>query len=227
MKILGIDTTTKFLSVGFLDGNKICEYNLEMGRAHCRLLAPTLKRILRALKVRLKDIDYFACATGPGSFTGIRVGMAAVKAIAWSLNKPIIGISSLDILARNLETSNIVVPLIDARRNLIYSSAYNIKGNFFKRIKPYMLLSIAEFIKKFKQVKVTLLGDALNLYKDTILENLPSVNILDNDYWYPKGRSIVSLACQRIESNKIESAFSLKPIYLYPKECQIKEVDKK
>src|SRR3990167_8720388 len=104
MKILGIDTSTKFLSLGISEDDKIYEYNLELGRQMSDLLSPTIKKVLDALGWRINDIDYFACGLGPGSFTGMRVGIATVKGLAFSLNKPVVGISTLDILARNAAT---------------------------------------------------------------------------------------------------------------------------
>ncbi len=240
MKILGIDTTTKFLSLGVYDnanpvrntiynkgyskisnGAKIYEYNLDLGRRHSNLLMVTIKRVLDALGWDARDIDYFACGTGPGSFTGIRIGIATIKGLSFSLNKPVIGISTLDILARNAGiTDDPIVPIIDARRSLIYCSVYRKKNNILRRMMPYMLLTEEEFFKKAGNNAV-LLGDAVNLYKQKILENIKGATILEKEHWYPKGRSIVELALERIKNNKIDNPFELAPIYLYPKECQI------
>lgn len=147
MKILGIDTTTKFFCLGIYDGAnpvrntaypnrynlisngaKIYEYNLEVGRMLSALLIQTIKRVLDALGWQVSDIDYFACGLGPGSFTGMRVGLATIKGLSWAVNRPLIGISTLDILARNVKNSNSpVVPVIDAKRNSIYCAVYKNK----------------------------------------------------------------------------------------------------
>jgi tRNA threonylcarbamoyladenosine biosynthesis protein TsaB len=221
MKILGIDTTTKFLSIGLYDGKQIYEYNLETGRRLSALLVPTIKRILDALDWQAADIDYFACGLGPGSFTGMRVGISTIKGMSFTLNKPVIGISTLDILAKNVkDVEGYIMPMIDAKRNLIYCSLYKIKGNIIKRIMPYLLLTEKEFFKKIKANSI-ILGDALNLYKEKILSRVKGVTILDKDYWYPKGSNIIELARERIKAKKFLSSFKVKPIYLYPKECQI------
>lgn len=225
MKILGIDTTTKFLSLGLYDNNKIYEYNLELYRKHATLLTVTIKRVLDALGWQPGDIDYFACGSGPGSFTGMRIGLATIKGLAWSLNKPALGISTLDILARNAASLYAtVVPIIDAKRNLIYCSAYKkAKSGSLKRITPYMLLTEKDFFSKIKaKHNIAILGDAVNLYKQKLLTLLPHAAILDRDYWYPKPRHIIALALERIKESKLHSPFKIKPIYLYPKECQIK-----
>lgn len=225
MKILGIDTTTRFLCLGIYNDNKIYEYNLDLGRRLSSFVTPTIKRVLDALGWQIKDIDYFACGLGPGSFTGMRVGIATVKGLAFSLNKPVVGISTLDILARNAGiTAAYVIPIVDARRSLIYCSIYRNKFGQSARIKPYMLLTIDEFFEKAKlKDNAVILGDAINLYKQKILMHMKNVTVLDKDYWYPGGRNIINLAIERINSKKINSASEIKPLYLYPKECQIRK----
>jgi len=225
MKILGFDTSTKFLCLGLYDGAKIYEYNLELGRKNSSLLVVTIKRALDALGWDIKDIDYFACGLGPGSFTGIRVGLATIKGLAWSQNKPVIGISTLDILAKNAKANNgFIVPVIDAKRNLIYCCIYKAQNGNIKRASPYMLLSENEMLKKIKKNAV-ILGDGLNLYKENILKSKKDITILDRDYWYPKAHNIIMLALDKIKPKKLDNLFDLEPIYLYPKECQIKDAD--
>jgi tRNA threonylcarbamoyl adenosine modification protein YeaZ len=223
MKILGIDTTTKLLCLGLYDNHQIYEYNLEVGTRLSALLAITIKRVLDTLGWRINDIDYFVCGLGPCSFTGVRVGLSTVKGMSWALNKPIIGISTLDILAKNVKNSEgLIVPVIDAKRNLIYTSVYRNKNGRLNRIKPYMLLTENEFFKKIKSNAI-ILGDAAGLYKDKLLKNIKGVNILDKDYWYPKAHHLIILALERIKEKKMSTPFEIRPIYLYPKECQIRK----
>lgn len=223
MKVLGIDTTTKFLCLGIYGDNKIYEYNLEVGRSLSALLTQTIKRVLDTLGWQTSDIDYFACGLGPGSFTGTRTGLSAIKGLSWTTNKPIIGISTLDILARNVtDTDKQIIPVIDAKRNSIYCAVYKNKNGRMNRIKSYMLLSEKEFLK-YAAPNSVILGDAVSLYKDSILGNIRDVTILDKDYWYPKARNIIGLSLERIRDKKFDSPFDIKPIYLYPKECQIRK----
>lgn len=221
MKILGIDTSTKFLSIGICDNDKIYEYNLELGRKHSVLLVPTIKRIIDALGWDLKKVDYLSCGLGPGSFTGLRIGVATLKGLSFSLNKPILGISTLDILAKNSDRDGIIMPAVDAKRNLVYSAIYRKCAKVLKRISPYMLLPVDEFLKKARP-NSTLLGDGLALYKDEILKNVKGAYLLDRDYWYPQGRNIIELSFDQIKEKRFSDAFKINPIYLYPKECQIK-----
>lgn len=224
MKILGIDTTTKFLCLGICHNDRVYEYNLEAGRKLSGLIAVAIERAVDALGWRINDIDYFAVGLGPGSFTGIRVGVATIKGLAFSLDKPVIGVPTLDILAMNSgRQGGYAVPVVDARRGLIYSSVYRNNNGKYTRVKPHMLVSLDEFSRRTKAVKnAVVLGDALGLYKNKILSGMHNAVILDKDYWYPAGRNIISLAKEMIDKKKISSALALKPIYLYPKECQVK-----
>ncbi|MBU4346369.1 MAG: tRNA (adenosine(37)-N6)-threonylcarbamoyltransferase complex dimerization subunit type 1 TsaB [Candidatus Omnitrophica bacterium] len=226
MRILGIDTTTRFLVLGIYDNLNVYEYSLEVGTRLSSLLAETIKRVLDVLGWQAGSIDYFACGLGPGSFTGMRVGIAAIKGLAWSLNKPVVGVPTLDILARNINlTDRYVIPALDAKRGLIYCSVYKSKGQALKRITPYMLLSQGEFFKKAKNNSI-IFGDAVTLYQEKILNNIKGVSILDKDYWYPKPSNIIALALERIKDKKANTPFEIKPIYLYPKECQIRNIQK-
>ncbi|MBU3959087.1 MAG: tRNA (adenosine(37)-N6)-threonylcarbamoyltransferase complex dimerization subunit type 1 TsaB, partial [Candidatus Omnitrophica bacterium] len=176
MRILGIDTTTRFLVLGIYDNLNVYEYSLEVGTRLSSLLAETIKRVLDVLGWQAGSIDYFACGLGPGSFTGMRVGIAAIKGLAWSLNKPVVGVPTLDILARNINlTDRYVIPALDAKRGLIYCSVYKSKGQALKRITPYMLLSQGEFFKKAKNNSI-IFGDAVTLYQEKILNNIKGVS---------------------------------------------------
>ena len=227
MKILGIDTSGKFLSIGIWDNSKVYEYNVELSRKHSSLLTVTIKRILDALGWRPAEIDYFACGAGPGSFTGTRIGMAAIKGLAWALKKPVVTVSSLDILAQNAAASgykegSAVAVLVDAKRNLIYAGLYENRKGVLKQSAPYMLIGVNELRKKIRPGTV-ILGDALSVYRNELSAGIKRVSCLDKDYWYPQGRYIVLLASEKIKERKISNAFDCKPVYLYPKECQVKQ----
>lgn len=222
MKILGIDTTTKFLCIGLYVDGKSYEYNLETGRNLSALLVPTIERVIAAAGLKIADIDYFACGLGPGSFTGIRIGLATIKGLSIVRNKPVVGISTLDILAENVLTDNtLIVPAIDARRGLIYCSSYKREPGLLKRKSEYLLLSLDEFIKKFSKNAV-ILGDAASLYSDKMLARIKGAIILDKDYWFPRAHNIIELAKAQIKARQFSLALNVKPIYLYPQECQIK-----
>ncbi|MDI6605732.1 MAG: tRNA (adenosine(37)-N6)-threonylcarbamoyltransferase complex dimerization subunit type 1 TsaB [Candidatus Omnitrophota bacterium] len=222
MKILAIDTSTNFLCLGLSDGERLYECNLELGRRLSSLLIPTLEKALRVLSWRINDINYFGCGLGPGSFTGLRLGLATVKGFSWALNKPLAGIPSLDILAAQLKgEERPLAVIVDARRGFVYCGLYRNKNGRVKRIAPYSLLNEKELLKSLKDNSI-ILGNAVNLYREKILNKVKSATILDKDYWYPKAHNMIELVLERIRDKKISGAFDIRPIYLYPKECQIK-----
>jgi tRNA threonylcarbamoyl adenosine modification protein YeaZ len=222
MKILGIDTSTKFLCLGLYVDGKFYEYNLETGRNLSSLLVPTIERVIAAAGLKIADIDYFACGLGPGSFTGMRIGLAVIKGLSIVKNKPVVGISTLDILAGNvLNNDTLIIPAIDARRDLIYCSSYKKEQGVLKRKSEYLLLDLDEFVNKFTR-KSVILGDAVALYKDKLLSRIRGATVLDKDYWFPKAHKLIELALLKIKARQFSLAEAVKPIYLYPQECQIK-----
>lgn len=222
MKILAIDTAGDFLCLGLYDNGKVYEYSLETKTRLSELLDVSIKRVMEALGWKMRDIDYFACGLGPGSFTGIRVGMAAIKGLSWALNKPVVGVSSLDILAKNCDSQKAkIVPIIDARRGLIYCAVYRAKAGRLKKTGPYMLISEKELYQKVKSNAV-FLGSAAAIYKEGILKNVRGARVLDRDYWRLFPHNLITLALDQIRQKKIKNTFNIQPLYLYPKECQIK-----
>ena len=224
MKLLAIDTSTRYLSLGIYNEGALYEYNLEVGPKLSSLLAVTVKRVLSASGLDINDLDYFACGLGPGSFTGLRVGLSTIKGLSWALRKPLIGIPTLDILAMNALACGhkIIIPVIDAKRSLVYACSYKFTNGSLKKTSPYMLLSKEELLKKIKQPAVVF-GDALNLYREDILKSAPQSVLLDKDEWFPKAHNIIKLAVLRIKNKKFDDLLKINPIYVYPKECQIKK----
>lgn len=216
MKILGIDTSTKTLCCGLSDGKKDYEYNVDYATKLSKWLVPALHRILDTAKLSPKDIDVYACGIGPGSFTGLRIGMACVKGLAWGCGKPVIGVPSLDILALNAKKEEgAVCAVSDAKRGLVYTATYRMKKGRAKRISPYALLKPEDLLKGLKG-GITFVGDGIPLVRD--IAAAPRFRFLDKDYWKLQGHNLLELA----KDGKQISALTIKPLYLYPKECQIK-----
>ncbi len=224
MKILALDTSTNVLCLGMYAEGKIYEYHLEAGTRMSSLLADTIRRVLETLKIKAADIDYFACGRGPGSFTGTRIGISCVKGMSWALKKPVIGISTLDILAEDVDIDNEpIVPVVDAKRNLVYCAVFKRTKAGIRRIKRPLLVNQNELLK-IVPVGSIVLGDGVAIYKEALFRSVKGLRFLDNGYWYPKAHNIINRALKQIEEKKISTAFDITPLYLYPKECQIKGV---
>lgn len=222
MKLLAIDTSTRFLVLSLYHDGTLYSYTQETGKKLSLLLCVIIERVVRALGWQMGDIDYFACGLGPGSFTGLRIGLSTLKGLSWALKKPLIGIGSLDILAQNVRDENCwVAPLIDAKRGLVYCSLFRKKEGIAIRKKPYLLLSLDDCIALIKPGSV-ILGDALGLYENQLRMRIKGVKLLEKDYWFPEGRALVALALEKIRQKQFANPFSITPLYLYAQECQIK-----
>jgi tRNA threonylcarbamoyladenosine biosynthesis protein TsaB len=153
MKILAVEASTKIGSVAILDGDTILIENiLDASLRHSEKLMPALDASLKEVNLGLEHIDVFACGVGPGSFTGLRVGLAMMKGIAFATGKPLLGVSSLDTLAMNARTGTVpekgdsplyVVPMIDAFRSEVYTSLFKNK----KRIIDEQAINPKEWLK--------------------------------------------------------------------------------
>ena len=146
MIILALDSTAEVCSVAVCEDNKpLSEITVNTGNTHSQTLLPAVEQALRLAELTLDDVDAFACSVGPGSFTGVRIGVATVKGLAYSKNKPCIAISTLEALARNLgDRDGIICPVMNARRNQVYNALFECKNGAVCRICPDRAISIAE-----------------------------------------------------------------------------------
>lgn len=232
MKIIALDTSFEYLCLAFFDGEKDYLFSIQGGRKNSILLIPAIRRCLASLGWKPQDIDYISVGIGPGSFTGIRVGLSTAKGLAWSLHKPLVGIPSLDLIAFNaslalkdkpqlLYSSKIIVA-VDAKRDQCYFASYRFRQGHLRRISSYQLLSLADFIRIIPDSAI-LLGDALGLCAENLKRKKQQLFILDKDFWRPCCLGLIALSRERIAEKKTESVFKLNPLYLYPQDCQVKK----
>jgi tRNA threonylcarbamoyladenosine biosynthesis protein TsaB len=225
MNLLAIDTSTKYFSLAVAKDDKITSwFHKPVGPGLSRLILPTIDRQLKKAGISLNKIDCFAVGLGPGSFTGLRVGIAAIKGLAFAGALPVAGIISLDALAftQAKHDGAYICPIIDAKRKLIYSALYR-RGESLKRISKYLLVSAEDLLKTIgKKDKVYFSGDAISLYRNEIAGKLGSAAVFaEESSWYPGPQELVSLAREKIRNKELGNPDKIVPLYLYPKECQI------
>lgn len=182
MKILSIDTASPICSAGILEDNKLVEdINTNNGLTHSEKLMPMIKQLLEETNLTLKDIDLLVCDKGPGSFTGIRIGVATIKAFADSLSIPSVGISSLDVLAYNVKEDGYICSLIDAKNSNVYFALYKLENSKYTLLENYLadsLENIFEILKKYDN-EITFVGDGSISYKNEITSNIPNCKFSD------------------------------------------------
>ncbi len=186
MKTLCIDTSSKICAVAILDNDKLVKkIELNNGLTHSESLMPIIKDIFEETNLTLNDINLLICDIGPGSFTGIRIGIATVKAFSDSFNIPIIGVSSLTSLAYNIKSEGLICSLIDCKNNNCYYSLYKLKDNTYTLLEAPTADSIENCIKllnyKYNDKKITFVGDGALIYREHILSDCNNSSIYFSD----------------------------------------------
>lgn len=194
MKILSIDTASNICGVSILENDKlICSLDKNTGRTHSENLMPMIDEIFKKTHLSLKDINLIVCNIGPGSFTGIRIGVATTKAFSDSLNIPCIGVNSLESLAynekQNLNNGDIIFSIIDCKNENCYYSVYEFNNNQYKEIfspNSDSIDNLKNLEKEISNKKVIFIGDGVDVYKKQLISIFPkaifSKNNLLNSY---------------------------------------------
>jgi tRNA threonylcarbamoyladenosine biosynthesis protein TsaB len=224
MKILAIDTATSLGSIALVEGAVLrAQYALDIAATHNQRLLPGIDRILTDASRHLDELDALAVSLGPGSFTGLRIGLSVMKGLAWSTGKPLVGVPTLDALAANaILTPQPICPILDARKGEIYTALYR-RGKDWEpeRLTPYMVVA-PEKLKELIVEKTVVVGDGLRRY-GTFLSGLLGTHLL----WAPPQVSTLSASCvawlawQRLRRGEVEDVSACAPIYVRASEAEL------
>lgn len=230
MRILAIDTSTTAATCAILDdGNLISEYIIDNKKTHSQKIMPMIKEIFESQDIKIEDIDVFAASVGPGSFTGLRIGIATIKSFGHAFEKPVIGVPTIDALAYNLAGFNgVIVPIIDARRERVYTGIYKWDNDKIVVLREQDVLNIDELLEILEDLneKIIFNGDAIDLYRNKISEKIKSASFAPNYLCMPKGSSVGYLAYLKAKNNEYEDHFTLTPDYLRKSQAE-REYDEK
>lgn len=231
MRILSIDTTSMLGSVALTDGKRlIVQEQQGVIGTHSERLLVTVDHLLKLAKWELSCLEGVAVAIGPGSFTGLRIGIATAKGMALALNIPIVGISSLESLARNGDVfDGVVVPLIDARRGEIYAAVYNASAKDRQKgtrriVVKECVLPPNELIKQLKKIKGKMLfiGDGALEYGDMIVRAIGARSMVaQSSECYPQAANLAWLAAARFAKGKSDDLAMLVPNYIRESDAEI------
>lgn len=217
MKTLAIDTSNQTLAVAVVDGQEVLGQSQTMAiKNHSTALMPAIDGLMQAVGMAPKELEQIVVAKGPGSYTGLRLGVTTAKTLAQTLNIPLIGVSSLKAVAANcVGVSQVIVPLFDARRQNVYAGAYQWhNGTLETRIKDQHI-SLSELLTQLKAVdgqEVLFVGADTVKFKDMIEAELPTAHINQVSFWnYPNG---VVLAAIAKEEAPVASIHDFVPDYL-------------
>lgn len=208
MYVLAIDTSNKMLSVGIVkDGVVLAEHIEETKNNHSSKLMPAIQQAFSEWGKTPSEIDLIAVAHGPGSYTGVRIGVTVAKTLAWTLGKPLVGVSSLEVIARNA-SDGVVVPLFDARRQTVFAGVYHKDKN----ILPDGHYEIGALLEQLPDKSVHFVGDTA-VYRD-IIRNFGTISE-DN---VPKPLYLAQIA---LEKEPVEDVHGFKPQYLRLPEAEV------
>ena len=218
MKLLAVETSSPIFSAAVCDGPDVKAFLQVEGQGRpSSLLTDLMEQVLGKAGLRLSDLDGFALSIGPGSFTGLRIGVMTLKTMAWALKKPVLPVSSLEVVARNADpSSRDLLVLVDARRGNVYSALFSPNGkDSLRRIHPDELLSPEEALKKIQR-PVRVIGDGLKKYWKQVAElGVERAEQTAPELWVPRADTVVRIAEEAWPEGQVDDPHTLVPQYFY------------
>ncbi len=233
MKILAVDTTATCASVAVCENDTILAmYTQKNGLTHSETLLPMIEAMLKNLKLTPDDIDMFAVSEGPGSFTGVRIGVAAIKGLAFGKNKICVGTSTLDALARNamgLSGSFLAVPVMDARRSQLYNAVFEYNDGVLTRLCEDRLISAADLAAELASADkpIYFFGDG---YAIADKLSIPAKASTPKILIYQNAAAVAASALYKYEHAEAKAEFTdlaLSPKYLRASQAEREEERKR
>lgn len=224
MWLLALETATPMLSVALLkNGEPVVEYNERSKRRHAQTVAPTIADLLQGQGLRPEDVGAVACGSGPGSFTGLRIGLSTAKGLAQALNIPLITVSTLDILAAAaIRPDTVTAPLLDAKQGHIYVAFYRNSSpapllapaplTEYLALKPPQVA--AEAVRLTADKCLTVCGDGVALCREELIA--AGLKVVELPSWYsmPRASILGRLAAQRLAAGESQNVATAQPLYV-------------
>jgi len=234
MLILAVESSAKPASVAVYDtgGKLLGQYFQNNGFSHSRTLLAMAESLLKNLDIKPSDLDLVAVASGPGSFTGVRIGVSAVKGLAWGLDIPVCGVSTLEAMAyQTPETGVIICPLMDARREQVYNALFEWREGKLVRLTDDRAISMEALVTELKTHKspCMLIGDGVDVFTSFLNNDSENINSESNILSEPKnyriapelmhyqtayGVALAAINCEPIPATELE------PFYLRPSQAE-------
>lgn len=225
MYILGIDTATKVCGVAVINEEQlIVEKFLNNQRTHSQNIIPLIKQAVKEAGIEPKELGGIAVTKGPGSFTGLRIGMTVAKSLAQVLNIPVIGVSTLKTLALNvLGVPGLICPILDARKKQVYAGVYYDREGKLEILEEPMVIAIEDLLSNLKKIdrEVTFLGDAVPVYSSVITEILgPKALFAGKINSLPRAAAAAELGMALLQKGVFDEPLGLTPFYIRASEAE-------
>lgn len=224
MITLAVDSSAVAASAALVQDEKILgEFYCNTGLTHSQTLMPMIQGLLQSTKMNLKDLDLLAVSAGPGSFTGIRIGVASVKGLAFPLNKPCIGVSTLEAIAYNLAHLNgTICAVMDARCGQVYNAVFQASNGKLKRITSDRAISAEDLAKECENYAkpLFLVGDGAKLCYNKQWFQPVGALLPPEPLIYQRASSVAKAAIVAYTQDKAVSPGTLMPVYLRPAQAE-------
>jgi tRNA threonylcarbamoyladenosine biosynthesis protein TsaB len=222
MKILAIDTTAAAASAALCEDDFLAgEYFVNLKQTHSQTIMPMIGSLLKTCGVSPRDIDLFAVSGGPGSFTGVRIGVAAIKGLALPFDTPCVNVSSLEALAYNYAGADCVVcSAMDARRNQFYNALFEAHCGDLKRLTPDRAIAFTDLEKDIRELislgkRILIVGDGAKLcYNNLKGEDEDNICLAPQNLRYARASSVAAVAFRQYNAGETVTAEKLLPSYL-------------
>ena len=231
MKILGFDSSGMVASVAIVEDDiLVAEYSVNYKKTHSQTLLPMFDAVVSMTELDLDSVDGIAVAAGPGSFTGLRIGMSTVKGLGLALDKPVVAVPTCHALAYNLWGSDkLICPILDARRNQVYTALYEFRDEKMITLKEQDAMDINDLIDIINDLEraVIFVGDGIPVFKECIEEKIKYKAFFAPAHLNrQRAGSVAALGMIYMKEGKVENADDVKPVYLRKSQAEREREEK-
>lgn len=230
MLILAFETSAKAAGVALHDGTKLlAECYQNTGLTHSQTLMVMAEDLLQQCGLTAADVTHVAVAAGPGSFTGVRIGVAAAKGFAWGAQLPCCGVSTLEAMARGLGVyEGVVCAVMDARRSQVYNALFRAEKGVLTPLCPDRAIALAELKAELAAIDgpVYLVGDGSSLTYNTLTSEIPNLVMPAEHRMHQRGAGVALAALEKINAGEIGDAANLQPNYLRLSQAEREKLEK-
>lgn len=226
MIILSIDSSTPVAGIAVSDGMQLLgEITLNTKNTHSEKLMPLVKHLLDELALSVNNLDAIAVTQGPGSFTGLRIGMATAKGLAQGAGKKLIAVPTLDCLAQNLlHYPGIICPIMNAQKKQVYTAIYRSGRNKLERLSDYQAIAVEQLAAQLKELKedIWFVGDGVAAFADVFQELLgDACRFADGHNILPRAGALAMLAAERASEERFDDLYQAELIYIRKSEAEV------
>ncbi len=230
MLILAFETSAKAAGVALHDGEKmLAECYQNTGLTHSQTLMVMAEDLLKQCGLTAQDVTHIAVAAGPGSFTGVRIGVAAAKGFAWGGQLPCIGVSTLEAMAKNLGVyDGYVCACMDARRSQVYNALFRAEKGLLTPLCEDRAIALSELKEELKALEgpIYLVGDGASLTNRTLAGDIPNLILPPEHRMHQRGAGVALAALEKINAGEIGDAAALQPNYLRLSQAEREKLEK-